>query len=320
MTNRKITGYALGIVAAASYGMNPLFALPLYEDGMNPDSVLLFRYLLALPVLGAMLLTRGHTLKVSGKELLLLSLMGIMVAISSLSLFAAYNYMAAGIASTLLFVYPIMVALLMAVIFRERIRPITCLCLALALTGIGLLYKGDGDATLSLTGTILVIISSLSYAIYIVAVNKTSLNKIPTLKLTFYILASGSLLFAVRLCAGVPLITEPLAYSATWINLLALALIPTALSYLCTTAAIKHIGPTPTAILGAFEPVTAIIFGITVFGEILTARDIAGITLIIGAVSMVIAADDISNHLNRIRRLFPRIRRPFGKGPDKIAH
>ncbi len=115
--NVKAKGYVLGGIAAATYGMNPLFALPLYEAGMNPDSVLFFRYLFAIPVLGAMIKLRGRDFKLKRKEIFPLIIVGLLVALSSLTLFQSYNYMAAGIASTLLFVYPIMVALIMAFLF-----------------------------------------------------------------------------------------------------------------------------------------------------------------------------------------------------------
>ena len=95
--NVKAKGYVLGVIAAATYGMNPLFALPLYEAGMNPDSVLFFRYLFAIPVLGAMIKLRGRDFKLKRKEILPLVIMGLLVALSSLTLFQSYNYMAAGI-------------------------------------------------------------------------------------------------------------------------------------------------------------------------------------------------------------------------------
>ena len=123
--NTKAKGYLLGAVAAATYGTNPLFALPLYEAGMNPDSVLLFRYLFAIPILGVMLRARGRSFKVPRSHVGMLLLMGILVALSSLTLFLSYNYMDAGIASTLLFVYPILVALIMAAGFSERLSPMT---------------------------------------------------------------------------------------------------------------------------------------------------------------------------------------------------
>ena len=102
--NAKIKGYTLGAIAAATYGMNPLFALPLYSDGMDADSVLFFRYLFAIPILGIMIKARGRSFRLNRREILPLVALGLLVAASSLTLFLSYNYMDAGIASTILFV------------------------------------------------------------------------------------------------------------------------------------------------------------------------------------------------------------------------
>lgn len=303
--NAKAKGYILGSIAAASYGMNPLFALPLYKAGMDPDSVLFFRYLFAIPLLGIMIKARGRTFKIQRKETFPLIIMGLLVALSSLTLFLSYNYMAAGIASTLLFIYPIMVALIMAMVFKEKLALQTIVCMLLALGGIGLLYKSEDGSTLSLIGTLLVFASSLSYAIYIVGINQTSLKNVATLKVTFYVLLFGLSLFVARLLYSGVLNTPDQWY--LWGNLLALAVFPTAISFLCTTGAIQYIGSTPTAILGALEPVTAIFFGIAVFGESLTVRESIGLVMIIVAVTLVIAWGNITGQLVRFRKLFPRL-------------
>lgn len=303
--NAKAKGYILGSIAAASYGMNPLFALPLYKAGMDPDSVLFFRYLFAIPLLGIMIKARGRSFKIQRKETFPLIIMGLLVALSSLTLFLSYNYMAAGIASTLLFVYPIMVALIMAMVFKEKLALQTIVCMLLALGGIGLLYKSEDGSTLSLIGTLLVFASSLSYAIYVVGINQTSLKNVATLKVTFYVLLFGLSLFVARLLYSGVLNTPDQWY--LWANLLALAVFPTAISFLCTTGAIQYIGSTPTAILGALEPVTAIFFGIAVFGESLTVRESFGLVMIIVAVTFVIAGGNITSQLVRFRKLFPRL-------------
>lgn len=303
--NAKAKGYILGSIAAASYGMNPLFALPLYKAGMDPDSVLFFRYLFAIPLLGIMIKARGRSFKIQRKETFPLIIMGLLVALSSLTLFLSYNYMAAGIASTLLFVYPIMVALIMAMVFKEKLALQTIVCMLLALGGIGLLYKSEDGSTLSLIVTLLVFASSLSYAIYIVGINQTSLKNVATLKVTFYVLLFGLSLFVARLLYSGVLNTPDQWY--LWANLLALAVFPTAISFLCTTGAIQYIGSTPTAILGALEPVTAIFFGIAVFGESLTVRESFGLVMIIVAVTLVIAGGNITSQLVRFRKLFPRL-------------
>lgn len=305
--NVKVKGYLLGALAAASYGMNPLFALPLYSDGMDPYSVLFFRYLFAIPILGIMLRARGRTFAVSRHDILPLVVMGLLLAMSSLSLFLSYNYMEAGIASTMLFVYPIMVAVIMAIFFRERITAQTASCIFVALVGIALLYKGSDGATLDATGVMWVMVSALSYALYIVGVNRPRLKGIATLKLTFYALVFGFSIFIVCTDFGRAL-TFPSAWYK-WGNLVALALFPTAISFLCTTQAIQYIGSTPTAILGALEPLTAVFFGVTVFGEALTPRLMFGIVMIIAAVSVLVAGGSITSHLIRFKKMFPRLRR-----------
>lgn len=303
--NAKVKGYILGGIAATTYGMNPLFTLPLYKEGLDPDSVLFFKYLFAIPILGIMLKARGRNFKLKRKEIPPLIILGWLVAISSLTLFQSYNYMEAGIASTILFVYPILVALIMAVVYKEKVSLQTIFCIFLALSGIGLLYNGADGATLSLIGIGLVIASSLSYAIYIVGVNRPMLKEVATLKITFYILLFGVLLFLIRVDFGQSLQIVDKWY--LWGNLIALAVFPTTISFLCTTQAIQYIGSTPTAILGALEPVTAVFFGIIIFGETLTLRLCYGIALIILAVTFIIAGGNITSHLVRFRKLFPRL-------------
>ncbi len=305
----KVIGYLLGALAEISYGTNPLFALPLYQAGMDPDSVLFFRYLFAIPIIGVMLKVRGRGIAVRRAELPPLVMLGLLVAVSSLTLFESYNYMDVGIASTLLFVYPVIVALIMTLMFKERLTVQTVVSIGGALVGIALLSIGEGGMALSGTGTALVFSSALSYAIYLVAVNRSSIGAMPTLKVTFYMLTFGLSLFVVRLCIGDGLHVPPLEGWYLWANLIALAVFPTAISFLCTTAAIKHIGSTPTAILGALEPATAVFFGMVVFGQQMLPREWCGFVLIILSVSVVVAGGGVTRYLLRMKRLFPRIRR-----------
>lgn len=305
--NAKTKGYLLGAIAAATYGMNPLFALPLYKDGMDPTSVLFFRYLFAIAILGIMIKARGRSFRIARKESLPLIIMGVLVAVSSLTLFQSYTYMAAGIASTILFVYPIMVAIIMALFFKEKITIQTVICILFALGGIALLYQGEDGATLHPMGVLMVMISALSYAIYIVGVNQSSLKQMATVQLTFYVLVFGFSIFLISSRFGTQLILPSKWYM--WGNLIALAALPTAVSFICTTQAVQYIGSTPTAILGALEPVTAVIFGVTLFGESLTPRLILGILMIILAVTLIIAGGSITTQLVRFRKLFPKLLR-----------
>lgn len=314
--NDKVKGYILGVIAAASYGTNPLFALPLYADGMNPDSVLFLRYLAAIPVVALIMAIRGRSFKVSLRQFGMLAVMGLLMAVSSLSLFMSYTYMDAGIASTLLFVYPVMVAVIMAGVYKERISKVTIACIAVVLIGISMLGRGEEGASLSLVGVMIVMVSSLSYAIYIVGINKSSLDKVPTLTVTFWVLVFGAAVFAARLMLPSVPLTMPSADGNQWLLwgcVAGLAILPTAVSFLCTTGAVQYIGSTPTAILGALEPVAAVVIGIFVFGESLSMLDVVGIILIISAVSVIVGGSATVGRLGvqllRIRRMFPPLRR-----------
>lgn len=304
--NIKVKGYLLGAIAAASYGLNPLFAVPLYRDGMNPDSVLFFRYLFAIPILAIMIKSRGHDFIIPRNMVVPVAVMGLLIAISSYTLFESYNYIDVGIASTLLFIYPIMVTLIMRAAFKEKITAQMVVCMAFALLGVAMLYyKGEG-ITLNTKGTLLAFASGLSYAIYIVGVNQSGLKEIPTLKLTFYAITFGIFLFLARVIMNGELLTPKAEHWYLWGDALGLAVFPTAISFLCTTAAIHCIGSSPTAILGALEPVTAVIVGVCLFGEEMTPTIATGLLLIIVSVTLVIAGGNLKTHLTHFRKLFPR--------------
>ncbi|MDE6460320.1 MAG: EamA family transporter [Paramuribaculum sp.] len=305
----KTKGYILGSLAAATYGLNPLFALPLYSDGMGVDSVLFFRYVIAIPLIAVMMLVRGRSFRLKPVQILGLGGLGILVALSSLALFMSYTYMAAGIASTLLFVYPIMVAVMMVSFFKEKISAVTVVCTVTAIAGIGLLFKSSEGESLSVVGTVWVMISALSYAIYIVAINKSSLAKVPTLTATFYMLLFGVSLFVARLLwfGKVEIPSQSSGY--LWLALFGLAAFPTVVSFVCTTSAIHYIGSTKTAILGALEPVTAVLIGICIFGEELTPRSLIGLIMIITAVTVVVSGPKMGGRISSIRKMFPRVKK-----------
>ncbi len=308
MKPTEIKGYALAALAAAAYGTNPAFAIPLYEQGMNPNSVLFFRYLFGIPLIALVMAARGVPFRLSREEIGPTAILGILMAFSSLALFESYKYINSGIASTLLFVYPVMVAVMMIFFFHEKMRMSVVLCLVIMSVGLILLMKPQGEITLSPFGCLLVMVSALTYALYIIFVNVSKVIKaIPTSKLLFYVLACGSAVYLAMIPLGNEL-TMPTKESS-WLNLTALAVIPTLLSLTCTTKAIQLIGSTPTAILGALEPVSAVLLSVTVLGQSITPRDIAGGILIIIATTIVIGDKSVDKLILHVRKLFPRMRR-----------
>ena len=304
--NNKIKGYLFAAISAVTYGMNPLFALPLYDAGMDLFSVLFFRYLIAIPILAVMLKIRRRDFSIEKKDIMPLIILGILFALSSITLFSSYHHMDAGIASTILFVYPIIVALIMFIFFKEKISSKTIACIAVALVGIALLCKSGEGAVVSTKGILFVLGSALSYSIYIVMVNKSRIKKMATIKVTLYVLAVGWIIFAVRALASEVLTIPPAEKWWLWANIIALSVFPTVISLICTTEAIQYIGSTPTAILGVLEPVTAVFFGIVVFNEVMTTRIVIGLILVITSVTFVVAGGNIGKILLRLRKMFPK--------------
>lgn len=287
----KLKGYLCGIGAAVCYGTNPLGALYLYEDGINANSVLFYRFALAVVMLGMLMAARRKSLKVSRRELSLLCALGVVFSTSSITLYFSFCFMDAGIASTLLFVYPVMVAVIMALLFKERLPAVSVFAIMLTLSGIAMLYHGDGGATLSTRGVMLVMFSSLSYAVYIVVVNKSPL-RMSSMKLTFYVLFFGMLTVLTNsFITGlhIQMLTTPRMWSCAFM----LALLPTVFSLVLMTISVHETGSTPTAVMGALEPLTAVVIGVAVFGEQLTPRLAAGIVLILTAVIMIIAGKSL---------------------------
>ena len=286
--NLKVKGTILGIVSAVSYGTNPLGALFLYQEGLNSNSVLFYRFSLAAVVLACILFIQKQSFKLSRKEVKTLCLLGILFAVSSLTFYTSFHHMDAGIASTLLFVYPIMVAVIMSLFFKERISPVTMFSIILALSGIALLYRGGTGAGLNGLGVSLVMIASLTYALYIVVINQSSI-KLSSIKLTFYVLLFCMVAIVFHSFFDGSNYLQPLTTPRMWLFAIMLALVPTVISLVTMT-----IGSTPTAIMGALEPLTAVIIGVTVFGEIFTLRLGIGIFMILVAVILIVAAKSFS--------------------------
>lgn len=285
---RKNKGVALGMAAACSYGTNPLFALPLYALGIGVNSVLFYRYSFAVLLYGLwLLLYKKASLKISWKEAGILFFLGTIFSVSSLTLFTSYAYIGAGIASTVLFVYPIFVAVIMSLFFKEKIAVQTVVSIILMAAGIALFYKSGNGQTLNLFGLFLVMVSALSYAVYMIGLKQISaVKRMHFPKLTFYVMFFGLFVYLFNLRFGIDL--QPLATPFMWGCVLGLALLPTIVSLETMTIAIKLIGPTLSAILGALEPVTAVFFGVIFFGEHLTLRICAGIALILLSVFLIV--------------------------------
>jgi drug/metabolite transporter (DMT)-like permease len=260
----------------------------LYAQGYSPETVLFYRFFTAALLLLVVILAKGSHFKISFREFGALVAFGFLFAVSSLTYYASFKFMDAGLASTLLFLYPLEVSVLMAVFFKEKIKVWTIVSIAVSMAGIALLYRGGDGAPLSTVGLVLVFISSISYAIYMVMANRIKLQ-MGSVKMTFYAISFCMvflLLYSVTFASGLPPV---FMQASSWGWGFMLGAVPTVLSLIFMVKAVKIIGSTPTAILGALEPVTAVSIGVLVFGEILTVRLGIGIALILGSVVLIAA-------------------------------
>lgn len=294
MKNRKLFGTLCGIAAAVAYGTNPLGALKLYAEGMNTPSVLFYRFALAWVIIAAVMAVRclpvgggrRETLRVTRKEFAVVTGLGLLFIGSSLTLYLSFRVMEAGVASTILFTYPVMTAAIMAIFFHERLNWVTVASIVLSFVGVALLYWGDGTATLPVGGVVLVLLSALTYALYIILVNRSNLQ-MSSFKINFFVLFYCALgMVGYALLSGQPLLLPPTP--TAWFYVGWLAIVPAIMALVLMVYAAKYVGSTTTAILGALEPLTAVLIGIFVFGESFSATLAVGIVLILGAVLLIV--------------------------------
>ncbi len=286
--DRRVIGLVCGVVAGISYGTNPLFAKPLLQSGVPVLVMLLFRYGISAALLSLWMALSKETFSVGKREIGLLMLLGVLFGGSSLFLFASYAFIPSGLATTLVYLYPVFVALIM-VLLRFYPSWQTWLSIVATFGGIILLSNSSQGAEIRPAGIILAVMSALSYAFYLVIVNRSKrIKHVSEHTLTLYALVTGAILFAVIRCFQGGSLTEGIDSAADWGNLLGLAVVPTMISMLTLAVSSRFIGPTKTSVLGVFEPLTAILIGTFMFGEPMTWKMGVGIAVCVGAVIFMI--------------------------------
>lgn len=289
ISRNAVIGYPAGIITGVTYGLNPLFAVPLMKNGAATESILFFRYAIAVLLLGAFLLVSRQGFRISWKQAGVLLVLGLLYTASSVFLFEAYHYIASGLATTLIFLYPVLVAIIMVFL---RVVPSWPVWLSIVLTFVGVVIMTQGDSSQAVNpiGVILSLASALVYALFIVIINRSKvIGSISNSLLTFYALSVGAIVFLVKIIISGIGVTAGIAGSTAWLSLVGLAIFPTVISTATLAVATRNIGATKASVLGVFEPVTAILIGTVVFGEALTANIVIGILLSVAAITFMIA-------------------------------
>lgn len=288
LSKNAIIGYPAGIITGITYGLNPLFAVPLMKGGASTGSILFFRYLTAVLILGGFLLLRKQNFKITLKQGAVLLALGILYTASSLFLFESYSYIPSGLATTLVFLFPVLVAIIMVFL---RVVPSWPVWLSIAATFIGVIIMTHGGQAqaMNMTGVTLALCSAFVYALFIVIINRSkAIADIPNNLLTFYALTVGVIVFLIKATTSDAGIMDGLDSTYSWLNILGLAVIPTIISTSTLAVATRNIGATKASVLCVFEPITAVLVGTLIFGEPLTANIIIGISIAVIAVTFMI--------------------------------
>lgn len=303
MMNR-FQGFFFGMLASSTFGLLPLFTLPIMAGGMTTDSILTYRMFFASMLVALLMKLRRISFQVTLKELGWFAFLGFFYYGSAALLFQAYGGMSSGMATTLHFLYPVGVTLIMALVFKQKPSPFTLVAIVLALSGVALLsLRGGATESTSLVSILLVLLSGMCYAIYLVTVNNVPLLRAQdNQKLTLYVLLSAGVFFLLNASLGQGL--QPIGDVKSGGLLLLMALLPTLVSNLALVRAIKSIGSTLTSVLGAMEPLTAIIIGILVFDEMVTGVMALGTLLILAAVTLIVLSPLLDKRIaDRLKRL-----------------
>ena len=275
-----VKGYLCAFISAFTYGLIPLFMIPIKKaESFSVDATLFYRFLIASGAIVFFLFYQKERLRISFREMLIMSLLGLLYALSAEFLFLAYDYLSPGIASTIFFSYPIIVALVLILFYKEKLTLPTLLSLLLVVAGVGVLSIKKGEA-LNYIGLGISLLGALVYALYILIVNKVRIES-SGVKISFYSMLFSSLYFLIKSL----LLRESIIISSWALagDLTLFAIITTSLSLVTLVYAVRYIGSTPTAIMGAFEPIVAVLISVGLFGEQLTpSLVIGGMVIIIG--------------------------------------
>jgi drug/metabolite transporter (DMT)-like permease len=260
------------------------------QGGAAVESILFFRYGIAVLLLGAFLWLTKQSFRVSLKQSAILLSLGGLYACSSICLFEAYNYIASGLATTLVFLFPVLVAIIMVFLKVVPSWPVW-LSIGATFVGVIIMTQGESGEVANPIGILLSIGSALAYALFIVVINRSkAISTISNTLLTFYALLTGVVIFFCKILFADVDITAGIEGAAAWGNLIGLAILPTIVSTATLAIATRNIGATKASVLGVFEPITAILVGTLVFGEALTTNIVVGILIAVVAVTFMIAA------------------------------
>ena len=293
MKRRKIrrNGIFYAAVSSASFGFSPLFSVALISAGLSHFDILSYRWSIAAVVLMVYAFFKKKSLLLNSlSEAWKVILLSILRSVTSITLLIGYANISSGIATTINFMYPVIVTICMMLFFGERKSMVDIGAIALSIFGVYLLASGESimiEGGNTRLGLICSLISAISFAAYYIIMKQVKADNIEVVKFTTWIMLLSSIYFII--CAlifdeKISLVKD----SFCWMNILGLGLWATMVSNITGVKAIRRIGPVMTSILGALQPVTAVILGVVFLNEHLYLRSMIGVSMILIAVIVVV--------------------------------
>lgn len=277
----KTKGFICVIISAFIFGFTPILCKMTYSGGSNSIMLVFLRNSMSLPIMYAILKYNKVSLKISMQEFSKLLILSVFSTIlTALLLYISYNYISVGMATTVHYVYPILVALVLAIFFKEKINKIQIFSLIISFIGVLMFF--DGDSSLNFAGLFIAFASGIAYGMALIYMDKSGLKDYHPLLVTFYtcLLASVVLCLVAIISGNFTIALTPTAWMYSFIVSIFTSVI--AISFM--QIGVKNIGPTTTSILCMFEPITSVLMGIIILKEPVTFKSILACALILIAV------------------------------------
>lgn len=291
---KNLKGIFFALISSGTFGLVPLFSLPLIVPELRPEGVaaigiptiLFYRFLFSSATMGAVCVYKKTSLKIAIKDLAVVFFLALLYAATAKFIVDSYEYIASGLATTVHFLYPIFVSIVMILFYKEKKSIVLLIASLLSLLGVGMMcWHGEPSPAL-FKGLVLASITIFTYGLYIVGLNKSRIADMNFDSLTFYVLLMGCLIFLFYCLVTTGI--EPITLSKDWMNLILLGFFATFISDLCLVLAVKHAGSTITSILGSMEPVVAVLVGTLFFAEHFDFISGIGLMFVLLSVTLVI--------------------------------
>lgn len=173
----KSKGIALALISSGTFGLIAFFSIPLLKSGMHIPSILFYRSLLAAAFLGIVCFIRKRNFRISPKLAAQLLFLGLLYTMTSMGLIYSYNFISSGVATTIHFLYPVVVACMMIIFYKEKLSRNLLFAAVLALVGVALLCWSD-TGFINTRGLLSVLMTVFTYSAYIVSLNRNSIKSL----------------------------------------------------------------------------------------------------------------------------------------------